>query len=154
MNATLPCPWGWAGGPQTGRADGRAAGLLRADADVAAGREVRIGAGQRPAEAERVDDGRAGGGSVAGPDAAAAEPDVVGRDGGDERGPAVRRGRAGGCGEPARLRAGRAVIAAIDETGQQKAGTATAGVKRHYMGARAGWPMASPRCTCRWCGTR
>jgi SRSO17 transposase len=26
------------------------------------------------------------------------------------------------------------VIAAIDETGQQKAGTATAGVKRHYMG--------------------
>jgi SRSO17 transposase len=36
---------------------------------------------------------------------------------------AVRRGRRGGL-----------VIAAIDETGQEKAGEATAGVKRQYMG--------------------
>ena len=36
---------------------------------------------------------------------------------------AARRGRRGGL-----------VIAAIDETGQAKSGSATAGVKRHYMG--------------------
>jgi hypothetical protein len=45
---------------------------------VAAGREVRFCAGRRAAEAERVDDGRACRGPVAGPDAAAAEPGVVG----------------------------------------------------------------------------
>jgi hypothetical protein len=44
------------------------------------------------------------------------------------------------------------VIGAIDETGQEKAGEATAGVKRQYMGARAGWQTGSTRSTCRTCG--
>ncbi len=47
----------------------------------------------------------------------------------------VRRFSAAGLAEAARRgRRGGLVIAAIDETGQQKAGEATAGVKRQYMG--------------------
>ena len=48
----------------------------------------------------------------------------------------VRRFGAGGLAEAARRgrRQGGLVIAAIDETGQEKAGEATAGVKRQYMG--------------------
>ena len=47
----------------------------------------------------------------------------------------VRRFAAAGLDAAARRgRRGRLVIAAIDETGQQKTGTATAGVKRHYLG--------------------
>ena len=48
----------------------------------------------------------------------------------------VRRFGAGGLAEAARQgrRQGGLVIAAIDETGQEKAGEATAGVKRQYMG--------------------
>jgi len=48
----------------------------------------------------------------------------------------VRRFGAGGLAEAARRgrRRGGLVIAAIDETGQEKAGEATAGVKRQYMG--------------------
>jgi DDE superfamily endonuclease len=49
-------------------------------------------------------------------------------------------------------RRGGMVIGAIDETGQEKAGEATAGVKRQYMGARAGWQTGSTRSTCRTCG--
>jgi SRSO17 transposase len=48
----------------------------------------------------------------------------------------VRRFAAAGLEAAARRgrRRGGLVIAAIDETGQQKTGSATAGVKRHYMG--------------------
>ncbi len=48
----------------------------------------------------------------------------------------VRRFAAAGLAEAARRgrRRGRLVIAAIDETGQEKAGDCTAGVKRQYMG--------------------
>jgi len=48
----------------------------------------------------------------------------------------VRRFAAAGLEAAARRgrRRGGLVIAAIDETGQQKSGSATAGVKRHYMG--------------------
>jgi DDE superfamily endonuclease len=48
----------------------------------------------------------------------------------------VRRFGAAGLAETARRgrRRGGLVIAAIDETGQEKAGEATAGVKRQYMG--------------------
>jgi SRSO17 transposase len=48
----------------------------------------------------------------------------------------VRRFAADGLEAAARRgqRRGGLVIAAIDETGQQKTGTATAGVKRHYLG--------------------
>ncbi len=45
----------------------------------------------------------------------------------------VRRFAAGGLEEAARRRGGM-VIGAIDETGQEKAGQATAGVKRQYLG--------------------
>jgi SRSO17 transposase len=48
---------------------------------------------------------------------------------------AVRRFAVAGLGQAARRRrAGGLVIGAIDETGQEKAGQATAGVKRQYMG--------------------
>jgi SRSO17 transposase len=48
----------------------------------------------------------------------------------------VRRFAVGGLEEAARRRRRRGglVIGAVDETGQEKAGTATAGVKRQYMG--------------------
>jgi SRSO17 transposase len=48
----------------------------------------------------------------------------------------VRRFAAAGLAEAARRgrRRGGLVIAAIDETGQEKAGECTAGVKRQYMG--------------------
>jgi hypothetical protein len=69
-----------------------------------------------------------------GQDAAAAEPRGLGRVRGDEHGAAVRRGRPGGRPPPTWKRKGRLKILAFDETGQEKAGTATAGVKRQYMG--------------------
>ena len=46
----------------------------------------------------------------------------------------VRRFAAAGLAGGAARRRGGLVIAAIDETGQEKAGAATAGVKRQYMG--------------------
>ena len=46
----------------------------------------------------------------------------------------VRRFAVAGLEAAARRRRGRMVIGAIDETGQEKAGEATAGVKRQYMG--------------------
>ena len=46
----------------------------------------------------------------------------------------VRRFAAAGLEEAARRGRGALVIGALDETGQQKQGTATAGVKRQYMG--------------------
>ena len=48
----------------------------------------------------------------------------------------VRRFAVAGLEEAARRRKQRRglVIGAIDETGQEKAGAATAGVKRHYLG--------------------
>ena len=53
----------------------------------------------------------------------------------------VRRFAVAGPDEATR-RSGRRsglVIGALDETGQAKQGIATAGVKRQYLGARAGW---------------
>jgi SRSO17 transposase len=47
---------------------------------------------------------------------------------------AVRRFAAKGLEEAARRRRGGMVIVAIDETGQEKTGQATAGVKRQYLG--------------------
>lgn len=41
------------------------------------------------------------------------------------------------------------MIGAVDETRQEKACEATAGVKRQYMGCAAGSPMASAQYTCR-----
>ena len=65
-----------------------------------------------------------------GQDAAAAQPRALGRVRGDERDAPVRGRRPG-----RRRRApGRAAVGAMDETGQQKTGAATAGVKRQYMG--------------------
>ena len=46
------------------------------------------------------------------------------------------------------------VIGAIDETGQEKAGEATCGVKRQYLGCAAGWPTGSTPCTWPTCGKR
>ena len=65
----------------------------------------------------------------------------------------VRQFAASGLDAAARRgRRGRLVIGAIDETRQEKAGQATAGVKRHYLGARGRWPTGSPRCTWPTCG--
>ena len=63
----------------------------------------------------------------------AAESCQVGHPGSDGRGAPVRGGRAGtgGAAEPP---GGRAAAGALDETGHEKAGAATAGVKRQYMG--------------------
>jgi hypothetical protein len=69
---------------------------------------------------------------------------------------AVVRGFAvAGLDEAAR-RAGRRgglAVAAVDETSQVKQGTATAGVKRHYLGCVARWRTGSPRCTWRMCAS-
>ena len=46
----------------------------------------------------------------------------------------VRRFAAAGLGEAARRRRRGMTVGAVDETGQEKAGSATAGVKRQYMG--------------------
>ncbi len=67
---------------------------------------VRVGAGQRAAEAERVDDRRACGGPYAGPDPAAAQPGGVGHVRRDEPGAPVRGGGSG-RGRAARRAAGR-----------------------------------------------
>jgi SRSO17 transposase len=80
-----------------------------------------------------VDDRRASGGPHAGPDAAAAQPGGLGHLRGDG---VVRRFAVAGLDEAARKtgrRRGLAVGAAGD-TGQVKAGTRTAGVKRQYLG--------------------
>ena len=116
---------------------GAATGLLPADADVAASREICIGAGQRAAETERVDDRRACLGlSNAGPDAAAAEPGIVGCAVGDERGPAVRGGRVWRPQRGGAWRRGLLVIAAIDETGQEKRGESDGGCETPVHGLR------------------
>jgi SRSO17 transposase len=65
----------------------------------------------------------------------------------------VRRFAVAGLDEAAR-RSGRRRglrIGAIDETSQVKQGTATAGVKRQYLGVWARWPTGSPPCTWRTC---
>ena len=67
----------------------------------------------------------------------------------------VRRFAVAGLDEAAR-RGGRQQglrVGAIDETSQVKQGTATAGVKRQYLGAWARWRTASPRCTWRTCAS-
>jgi hypothetical protein len=67
----------------------------------------------------------------------------------------VRRFAVAGLDEAAR-RSGRRhglVIGALDETGQEKQGQATAGVQRQYLGARAGWRTGSTRCTWRMCAS-
>ena len=68
----------------------------------------------------------------------------------------VRRFAAAGLEEAARRgrRRGGLVIGAIDETGQEKTGDATAGVKRQYMGCAAGWRTGSTRCTCPMSGRK
>jgi hypothetical protein len=53
-----------------------------------------------------------------------------------------------------RGRRGEMAIGAIDETGQEKAGEATAGVKRQYLRARGRSRTGSTPCTCRTCGRR
>ena len=72
-------------------------------------------------------------GPDAGQDAAAAESRQLGHAGGDERRAPVRRGRAG-RGRAAEPPGGRDAVGALDETGQEKQGSSTAGVKRQYLG--------------------
>ena len=106
--------------------------MLRPDADVAAGGQVRVRAGQRPAVAERVVGRRA----RRGPDAGKAQR-LLNRASWDEAAAMsqVRRYAAAGLDEAARRsRRRRMTVGALDETGQEKQGTATAGVKRQYMG--------------------
>ena len=76
--------------------------VFRPAGTVAAGRQVCRRAGQRPAEAQWVDDRRACWGPVAGPDAAAAQPRCLGHLRRDGRGAPVRRGGAGGGSAPVR----------------------------------------------------
>jgi hypothetical protein len=66
----------------------------------------------------------------------------------------VGRFAASGLDQAARRnrRRGGLVIGAIDETGQEKAGEATAGVNGSTWGARAGWRTGSTPSTCRMCG--
>ncbi len=68
----------------------------------------------------------------------------------------VRRFAVAGLEEAARRGRRRSglVIGAIDETGQEKAGEATCGVKRQYLGARARWLTASTPSTFPTSGTR
>ena len=68
----------------------------------------------------------------------------------------VRRFAAAGLEEAARRgkRRGGLVIGAIDETGQEKAGEATAGSSGSTWAARARWPTGSTPCTCHTCGKR
>ena len=100
---------------------------------MAAGGQICVGAGQRAAQGERVEHRPARPGPDAGPDTAAFEPRELGHLRRDERGAPVRGQRPAGGGA-ARPRRGGMVIGAIDETGQEKAGEATAGVKRQYLG--------------------
>jgi hypothetical protein len=66
----------------------------------------------------------------------------------------VRRFAVAGLDEAARKTGRRRGLAvgALDETGQVKAGTRTAGVKWQYLGCVARWPTGSIPCTCRMCG--
>jgi hypothetical protein len=100
---------------------------------MAAGGQVRRCGDERPAQTERVDDRRAFGGPHAGPDAAAAQPGGLGHLRGDG---VVRRFAVAGLDEAARKTGRRRGLAvgAAGETGQVKAGTRTAGVKRQYLG--------------------
>ena len=68
----------------------------------------------------------------------------------------VRRFAAAGleAGGPRAGGGGGMVIGAIDETGQEKQGEATAGVKRQYLGCAGGWPTGSTPCTLPMCGRR
>jgi hypothetical protein len=68
------------------------------DTAVAAGGQVRVGAGQRAAPGERVEHRPAWPGQDAGPDPAAAEPRELGHLGGDGRGAPVRCQGPGGGG--------------------------------------------------------
>ena len=63
----------------------------------------------------------------------------------------VRRFAAAGLDAAARRRGGM-VIGAIDETGQEKSGEATAGSSGNTWGARGGWRTGSTPCTCPTCG--
>ncbi len=123
---------GRGGRPETSRAAGAAGVVLRPDTDVATSRKVCIGAAQRAAEAERVDDRPA----CRGPDAQR----LLNRAAWDTFAAMSQVPRfvaADLDAAAAQPPAGGMVIGAIDETGQEKAGEATAGVKRPYMG-RAG----------------
>ena len=71
------------------------------------------------------------------PDTAAAEPGRLGRGGSDGRGAPVRGFRPGPGRRPEAGRR-RLAVGALDETGQEKAGTATAGVRRQHMGCAGG----------------
>ena len=65
----------------------------------------------------------------------------------------VRRFAVAGLEEAARRGVGRRGglrIGALDETGQEKKGQATAGVRRQYLGCAGGWRTGSTRC----CATR
>jgi SRSO17 transposase len=53
-----------------------------------------------------------------------------------------------------RCRRERATVGALDETGQEKQGSGTAGVKRQYMGCAGRVATGSTRCTCRMSGRR
>ena len=111
---------------------GQLRAVLRADADVAAGREVRVRAGQRPAVAERLVGRRARGDRSPG-----RTQRLLSRASWDEAAAMsqVRRHAAAGLDKAARRsRRQRMTVGALDETGQEKAGTSTAGVKRQYMG--------------------
>ena len=68
----------------------------------------------------------------------------------------VRRFAAKGLEEAARRGRPRRglVIAAIDETGQEKAGRRPRESNASTWDARAGWPTGSTPCTCRTCGKR
>ena len=72
---------------------------------------------------------------------------------------AVRRFAVAGIDQAARRSRRRGLaVGALDETGQEKHGTLTAGVQRRHRGWPAGWRTGSIPCTCRMCarapGTR
>ena len=67
----------------------------------------------------------------------------------------VRRYAAAGLDEAARRsRRSRMTVGALDETGQEKQGGSTAGVKRQYMGCAAASRTASTLSTCPTSGRR
>ena len=117
---------------------------------MAAGGQVRVGAGQRAAEGERVEYRPAWRGPDAGPDAAAAEPRELGHLRRDERGAPVRGQRPGGSG--AARAAGRAGDRRDRRYGAGKGRRGHCGVKRQYLGCAGRWPTGSRPCTCPTCG--
>ena len=84
-----------AGAAETGRAAGAATAVFCPDGAVAAGGQVRVGAGRRAAAGQRVEHRPACRGPGPGQDPAAAEPRSLGHVRRDERGAPVRRDRAG-----------------------------------------------------------